>query len=46
MWDTPNVAHDNPADQRFSASIILGFADQAAATPSSAVLLSTTSPIS
>ncbi|WP_332759393.1 strictosidine synthase [Pseudarthrobacter sp.] len=29
-WDTPNVAHDNPADQRFHASIILGFADSAA----------------
>ena len=21
MWDTPNVAHDNPADQRFHASV-------------------------
>jgi len=27
LWNTPNVAHDNPADQRFQASIILGFAD-------------------
>lgn len=27
LWDTPNVAHDNPADQRFNASLILGFAD-------------------
>lgn len=27
MWDTPNVAHVNPADQRFHASIILGFTD-------------------
>lgn len=27
LWDTPNVAHDNPPDQRFHASIILGFAD-------------------
>jgi hypothetical protein len=27
FWDTPNVAHDNPADQRFHASLILGFAD-------------------
>ena len=27
LWDTPNVAHDNPADQRFHASLILGFAD-------------------
>lgn len=26
LWDTPNVAHDNPADQRFHASLILGFA--------------------
>jgi len=25
LWDTPNVAHDNPADKRFDASIILGF---------------------
>jgi hypothetical protein len=31
-WDTPNVAHDNPADQRFHASLILGFADPAART--------------
>ena len=27
LWDTPNVAHDNPADQRFHASLILGFND-------------------
>jgi hypothetical protein len=27
LWDTPNVAHDNPADQRFHASLILGFPD-------------------
>jgi hypothetical protein len=27
LWDTPNVAHDNPVDQRFHASLILGFAD-------------------
>lgn len=27
LWDTPNVAHDNPADQRFHASVVLGFAD-------------------
>jgi hypothetical protein len=27
LWDTPDVAHDNPADQRFHASLILGFAD-------------------
>jgi len=31
-WDTPNVAHDNPADQRFHASLVLGFADSAART--------------
>ena len=27
LWDTPNVAHDNPTDQRFHASAILGFTD-------------------
>ena len=27
LWDTPNVAHDNPTDQRFHASLIVGFAD-------------------
>jgi hypothetical protein len=27
LWDTPNVAHDNPTDQRFHASVILGFTD-------------------
>jgi len=31
-WATPDVAHDNPADQRFHASLILGFADTAART--------------
>jgi hypothetical protein len=30
LWDTPNVAHDNLEDQRFHASVILGFADDAA----------------
>ena len=30
LWDTPNVAHDNPTDQRFHASLILGFKDAAA----------------
>jgi hypothetical protein len=30
LWNTPDVAHDNPADQRFHASIMLGFADAAA----------------
>jgi hypothetical protein len=30
FWDTPNVAHDNPTDQRLHASLILGFADAAA----------------
>jgi hypothetical protein len=29
LWDTPNVAHDNPKDQHFHASLILGFADAA-----------------
>ena len=27
LWNTPNVAHDNPVDQHFHASLILGFAD-------------------
>ncbi len=27
LWDTPNVAHDNPSDQRFHASLMLGFAN-------------------
>jgi hypothetical protein len=31
-WDTPDVAHDNPADQRFHASLVLGFTDAAART--------------
>ncbi|MFJ3405928.1 strictosidine synthase [Promicromonospora sp. NPDC090134] len=30
LWDTPNVAHDNPVDQQFHASLIIGFADTAA----------------
>lgn len=30
LWDTPNVAHDNPDDQHFHASVILGFADDTA----------------
>ena len=30
LWDTPNVAHDNPKDQRFHASVMLGFSDDAA----------------
>jgi hypothetical protein len=29
-WATPNVAHDNPKDQRFHASVMLGFTDTAA----------------
>jgi hypothetical protein len=29
-WDTPYVAHDNPSDQRFHASLVLGFDDPAA----------------
>lgn len=28
MWDTPNVAHDNPKEHHFHGSLILGFADQ------------------
>ena len=32
LWDTPNVAHDNPTDQRFHASLMLGFADASART--------------
>lgn len=27
LWDTPDVAHDNPVDQQFHASLFLGFAD-------------------
>ena len=27
LWNTPNVAHDNPTDQRFHASLVLGFTD-------------------
>ena len=27
LWNTPNVAHDNPTDQRFHAALIVGFAD-------------------
>ncbi|WP_405718681.1 strictosidine synthase [Streptomyces sp. NBC_01537] len=30
LWDTPDVAHDNPHDQRFHASVSLGFTDTAA----------------
>ncbi|WP_219816398.1 hypothetical protein [Arthrobacter sp. 4R501] len=30
LWDTPDVAHDNPKDQHFHASLILGFADKSA----------------
>lgn len=29
LWNTPNVAHDNPADQQFHASVMLGFTDAA-----------------
>ncbi|MFF5308470.1 strictosidine synthase [Streptomyces massasporeus] len=29
LWDTPDVAHDNPRDQHFHASVSLGFADTA-----------------
>ncbi|MBO3731538.1 hypothetical protein [Glycomyces niveus] len=27
LWNTPNVAHDNPADRQFHASVMLGFTD-------------------
>jgi hypothetical protein len=30
LWNTPNVAHDNPTDQRFHASLLVGFTDTAA----------------
>ncbi|WP_206301852.1 hypothetical protein [Streptomyces sp. AcE210] len=30
LWDTPNVPHDNPHNQRFHASLVLGFSDSAA----------------
>lgn len=30
LWDTPDVAHDNPTDQRLHASLSLGFADASA----------------
>jgi hypothetical protein len=30
LWDTPNVAHDNPVEARFHASLILGFANTGA----------------
>lgn len=29
LWNTPNVAHDNPVDQQFHASLMLGFSDAA-----------------
>jgi hypothetical protein len=30
LWNTPDVAHDNPTDQRYHASLILGFTDAGA----------------
>ena len=30
LWNTPNVAHDNPTEQHFHASLILGFTDAVA----------------
>ena len=30
LWDTPDVAHDNPHDQHFHASLIIGFTNTAA----------------
>lgn len=43
LWNTPDVAHDNPPEQRFHASLTLGFADRAEreaffASPSTAAL--------
>lgn len=32
LWDTPDVAHDNPSDQHLHASLILGFPDAPART--------------
>lgn len=28
QWDTPNVAHDNPEEVQFQASLMLGFIDK------------------
>jgi sugar lactone lactonase YvrE len=28
LWDTPGVAHDNPAEAEFHASLVLGFGDE------------------
>ena len=33
LWDTPNVAHDNPQDQHLHASLILGFDDETSRGP-------------
>ncbi len=30
LWDTPGVAHDNPADQRYHGSLVLGARDREA----------------
>jgi hypothetical protein len=30
LWDTPDVAHDNPQDQHFHASLIVGATDDEA----------------
>ncbi|MFC3492631.1 strictosidine synthase [Glycomyces rhizosphaerae] len=30
LWNTPNVAHDNPVGQQFHASLMLGFTDAGA----------------
>lgn len=30
QWDTPNVAHDNPEEVQFQASLMLGFTDEKA----------------
>ncbi|MDA1361375.1 hypothetical protein O1R50_17230 [Glycomyces luteolus] len=30
LWNTPSVAHDNPVEARFHASLVLGFTDEEA----------------
>lgn len=30
LWDTPNVAHGNPTEAQFHASLLLGMSDAAA----------------
>lgn len=40
LWDTPKVAHDNPADQRFHASLILASRRRRSGRTSSAAVIS------